>query len=69
MQDRLSLILQAIWEPEFCDCSYCFRPGRSAQDALQRIGEIVTHEQTKWVVEADIKGFFDHVYEDMDGGT
>jgi RNA-directed DNA polymerase len=61
VQDRLSLILQAIWEPEFRDCSYGFRPGRSAHDALRSVGEIITNEHTQWVVEADIKGFFDHV--------
>ncbi len=38
VQDRLSLVLQAIWELEF-----------------------ITNERTQWVVEADIKGFFDHV--------
>ena len=61
VQDRLSLVLQAIWEPEFCECSYGFRPGRSAHDALQRVADIITYEYTQWVVEADIKGFFDHV--------
>jgi group II intron reverse transcriptase/maturase len=61
VQDRLSLVLQAIWEPEFCECSYGFRPGRSAHDALQRVADIITYEHTQWVVEADIKGFFDHV--------
>jgi group II intron reverse transcriptase/maturase len=61
VQDRLSLILQAIWEPEFCECSYGFRPGRSAHDALRRMAEIITKEHTQWVVEADVKGFFDHV--------
>lgn len=61
VQDRLSLILQAIWEPEFCDCSYGFRPERGAHDALARVAEVITNEQTQWVVEADIKGFFDHV--------
>jgi group II intron reverse transcriptase/maturase len=61
VQDRLSQILQAIWEPEFCECSYGFRPDRSAHDALRRVAEIVTWEGTQWVVEADIKGFFDHV--------
>ena len=61
VQDRLSRILQAIWEPEFRDCSYGFRPGRSAHDALKRVAEIITHEKTQWVVEADIKGFFEHV--------
>jgi retron-type reverse transcriptase len=54
VQDRLSLILQAIWEPEFRECSYGFRPGRSVQDALRRIGEIITNEHTQWVGEADV---------------
>ena len=55
VQDRLSRILQAIWEPEFRDCSYGFRPGRSAHDALKRVAEIITHEKTQWVVEAESK--------------
>jgi group II intron reverse transcriptase/maturase len=59
VQDRLSCILQAIWEPEFRECSYGFRPGRNAHQALARLGEIVTQARTQWVVEADIKGFFD----------
>jgi group II intron reverse transcriptase/maturase len=61
VQDRLSLILQAIWEPEFRNCSFGFRPGRSAHDALRRVAEVITNERTQWVVEADIKGFFEHV--------
>lgn len=61
VQDRLSQILQAIWEPEFRESSYGFRPGRSAHDALRRVAEVITNEGTQWVVEADIKGFFDHV--------
>jgi RNA-directed DNA polymerase len=61
VQDRASQILQAIWEPEFRDCSYGFRPGRNAHQALKRLAEIITVERTQWVVEADIKGFFDHV--------
>ncbi len=61
VQDRLSKVLQAIWEPEFLDCSYGFRPGRSAHDALRRVAQVMTNEGTQWVVEADIKGFFDHV--------
>ena len=61
VQDRLSRILQAIWEPEFRNCSHGFRPGRGARDALRRVAEVITNERTQWVVEADIKGFFDHV--------
>jgi RNA-directed DNA polymerase len=64
VQDRLSGILQAIWEPEFRDCSYGFRPGRNAHQALKRLGEIVTWKATQWIVEADIKGFFNHVSHD-----
>jgi RNA-directed DNA polymerase len=61
VQDRASLILQAIWEPEFRDCSYGFRPGCNAHQALKRVAEIIAVERTQWLVEADIKGFFDHV--------
>ena len=61
VQDRLSRVLQSIWEPEFRDCSYGFRPGRNAHDALRRVAEVITNERTQWVVEADIKGFFEHV--------
>ncbi len=64
MQDRLSGILQAIWEPEFRDCSYGFRPERNAHRALKQLGEVITLDQTQWLVEADIKGFFDHVDHD-----
>ncbi len=60
VQDRLSQVLQAIWEPEFRDCCYGFRPGRSAHDALRQVAEVIT-KGTQWVVEADIKGFFEHV--------
>jgi RNA-directed DNA polymerase len=61
VQDRLSRVLQAIWEPEFRGCCYGFRPGRSAHDALAQVAEVITNEGTQWVVEADIQGFFDHV--------
>lgn len=64
VQDRLSQILQAIWEPEFRECSYGFRPGRSAHDALRRVADVATRERTQWVVEADIRGFFNEVSHD-----
>ena len=62
VQDRLSRILQVIWEPEFRECSYGFRPNKSAHDALTRLNHIIVEERTQWVVEADIKGFFDCVH-------
>lgn len=60
VQDRRSVVLQAIWEPEFLDGSVGFRPGRSAHDALARVAQGITNEGTQWVAEADINGFFDH---------
>ena len=41
--------------------SYGFRLGRSAHDALRRVAEVITNDGTQWLVEADIKGFFDHL--------
>jgi group II intron reverse transcriptase/maturase len=61
VQDRMSQILVGIWEPQFCDCSYGYRPGRSAHDALKRLTQVVFKEWTQYVVEADIKGFFSNV--------
>jgi RNA-directed DNA polymerase len=60
VQDRLSQVLPAIGEPEFRDCSYGFRPGRSAHDALRQVAEVLPKEGTQAVVEADIQGFLDH---------
>ena len=64
VQLQMSKILQAIWEPEFRQCSYGFRPHRNAHQALVRLGEVITNENTQWVVEADIKSFFDNVNHD-----
>jgi RNA-directed DNA polymerase len=61
VQDGVARVLGAIWESEFRDCSYGFRPGRSAHDALRRLHELLTVGGMQWVVEADIEGFFDHV--------
>lgn len=61
VQDRLGQILSAIWEPEFRDCSFGFRPGRGAHDALRQVTKVITHGRIGYVVEADIKGFFDNV--------
>lgn len=47
VQDRLSRILQAIWEPEFRECSYGFRPHRNAHQALRRVAQIITCERTQ----------------------
>jgi group II intron reverse transcriptase/maturase len=61
VQDRIAGVLQAIWEPEFLDCSFGFRPGRNAHQAIKVIDKAIMKERVNYVVEADIKGFFNHV--------
>ena len=54
-------ILLAIFEPEFLPCSYGYRPGVGAHDAIQDLTRELQFGRYHFVVEADIKGFFDHV--------
>jgi group II intron reverse transcriptase/maturase len=59
VQNALHLVLAAIYEQDFLDCSYGFRPGRSAHDALRAVNAAVARSQVNWVLEADIRSFFD----------
>lgn len=61
VQTALNEILTIIYEPEFLDCSYGFRPGRSCHDALKEVARILETRKVSYVVDADIKGFFDNV--------
>ena len=64
VQGVMANILNAIYEERFLDCSYGFRAGRSAHDVLRAIDNAVMHGKVKYVLEADIKGFFDNVDHD-----
>ena len=46
-------------EQDFLDCSYGFRPGRSAHDAVRRVDHIVHRGEVSWILEADVESFFD----------
>ena len=59
LQAAVSRILGAIYEPVFRECSFGFRPGRSAHDALREIRTTVMSGRTHYVLEADIRGYFD----------
>ncbi len=54
-------LLNAIYEQDFLDCSYGFRPGRSPQDALDKVGKVICRRPISYVLEADICGYFDAV--------
>jgi hypothetical protein len=51
-------VLEAIYEQDFLDCSYVFRPKRSAHDAIRTLDRIVHRGEVNWILEADIVSFF-----------
>jgi len=57
----LKEILQAIYEQDFLNSSYGFRPQRGAHQALKALNYIIEKKGTNYLVEVDIKGFFEHV--------
>lgn len=59
VQEVTRMILEAIYEGQFQDCSHGFRPKRSCHTALNKIQKTFTG--TKWFIEGDIKGFFDNI--------
>jgi group II intron reverse transcriptase/maturase len=61
VQKTMSRIMEAIYEQDFYDFSYGFRPGKSCHQALKRVGEIINFKPINHIIEADIKGFFDNV--------
>ena len=61
VQRAVVMILERIYEVDFCDTSYGFRPGRSCHQALSALGRIIARKKVNWISDADIAGFFDHV--------
>ncbi len=64
VEKGITQILQSIYEMDFLNCSYGFRPKRSAHQALKEIDTIIMTKPVNHIVEADIKGFFDNVSHD-----
>jgi RNA-directed DNA polymerase len=61
VQLALTKVLEAIFEQDFLDFSYGFRPGRSCHQALKELNRIIEQGKISYVVDADIRGFFDNV--------
>ena len=59
LQRAVAMVLEAVYEQDFLDCSYGFRPRRSAHQALQALWEGLAAMGGGWVLEVDIQGFFD----------
>ena len=61
VQGVMAKILGEVYEVRFLDCSYGFRKGRSCHDVVRFINQTVMTKKVNYVLEADIKGFFDNV--------
>lgn len=61
VQLAINKVVTAIYEQDFLDCSYGFRPDRSCHDALKELDIYLSRRSINYVVDADIKGFFDNV--------
>src|SRR5437764_14091492 len=53
------MVVESVYEQDFLDCSYGFRPGRSAHQALDELWHRLMEVRGGWVLEIDIRKFFD----------
>src|SRR5437773_6091408 len=61
VQKAMVEILNAIYEQDFLDCSYGFRPGRGQHQALEEVGRVICTRPTGWILELDITAYFDSI--------
>lgn len=61
LQRAVTMVLEAVYEQDFLDCSYGFRPGRSAHQAIGDLREGLLEMGGGWILEADIQGFYDNL--------
>jgi group II intron reverse transcriptase/maturase len=64
LQTAVAKILEAIYEQDFLQCSYGYRPGTGAHKAIKDLSAVLRTGRCQFVVEADIKGFFDNIDHD-----
>ena len=61
LQRAIAMVLEAVYEQTFYDCSYGFRPGRSAHQAIEAFREATMEMRGGWVIELDIRKYFDTI--------
>src|SRR5437773_1523246 len=61
VQKAMVEILNAIYEQDFLDCSYGFRPGRGQHQALDEVWRVIFTRPTSWILELDISAYFDSI--------
>jgi RNA-directed DNA polymerase len=60
-QRAVTMVLEAIYEQDFLSCSYGFRPGRSAHQALRTLQNVLWAKRLYWVLDIDIRKYFDTI--------
>jgi group II intron reverse transcriptase/maturase len=61
VQKTVVELMNAIYEQDFLDCSYGFRPGRSQHQALDEVDRVIFTRSTGWILEIDIQSYFDKI--------
>ena len=61
VQKATAEILNAIYEQDFLNCSYGFRPGRGQHQALDEVRRVICTRPTEWILEIDITAYFDSI--------
>ena len=61
VQEALREILEAVFEPHFYDNMWGFRPNRNCHGALRKLNDMIEGHKTNYILDADIKGFFDNL--------
>ena len=61
LQRAVAMVLEAVYEQDFMPCSFGFRPGRSAHQALQALWDATMKMSGGWVIEVDIRKYFDSI--------
>jgi RNA-directed DNA polymerase len=64
VQGATVMVLNAIYEEDFLGFSYGFRPGRGSHDALDALSTAIVRRRVNWILDADIRSFFDTVSQD-----
>jgi group II intron reverse transcriptase/maturase len=60
-QRAIAMVLDAVYEQDFLPCSYGFRPGRSAHEALRVLFSAITWQRQHWVLDVDLRKYFDSI--------
>lgn len=61
VQQAARMVLEPVFDMKFLDCSYGYRTGRNAHQAIERLDYYRTVKNHRWILEGDIKGFFENV--------